>query len=74
MPSKQVKIFPNNKPWITKPVKDLINKKKGIFGTGNKEELKAAQKNLKHVIENEKRKYKSKIEDHFKRNNMKTVW
>ena len=74
IPTKQVKVFPNNKPWITKPVKNIINKKKGVFGKGDKAELKAVQKELKSVLAREKSNYKSKIEDHFKHNNMKKVW
>ena len=32
IPTKRIKVYPNNKPWITKRVKDVINKKKGLFG------------------------------------------
>ncbi|PIK53399.1 Anaphase-promoting complex subunit 7 [Apostichopus japonicus] len=34
VPTKQVKVYPNNKPWITSTVKSVINRKKGIFGRG----------------------------------------
>lgn len=30
--TKRVKRFPNNKPWITKEIKGIINRKKGEFG------------------------------------------
>ena len=30
VPKKIVKCFPNNKPWVTKELKDLLNKKKNI--------------------------------------------
>ena len=37
---KTVKICPNNKPWITKDLKKLLNEKKRLFYTGTKDEQK----------------------------------
>ena len=74
IPQKTVKVFPNNKPWITKAVKDVINKKKQIFGQGDNIKLKEVQKELKRAIKMEKEKYKTKIEHKFTQNNMKQVW
>ncbi|PIK33172.1 hypothetical protein BSL78_30013 [Apostichopus japonicus] len=34
VPTKQVKVYPNNKPWITSTVKSVINRKKGILAEG----------------------------------------
>ena len=73
-PPKQVKVFPNNKPWITANTKGIINKKKKAFGEGNTEALKLIQKELKCVIKREKTVYKNKIEAKFCQNNMKQVW
>ena len=39
IPCKEIKIFANNKPWITKKVKQIINRKKGLFRKGKSEEL-----------------------------------
>ena len=55
---KQIKIYPNNKPWITREVKSIINKKRGIFGHGNKDGLKVVQKELDEIIKKEKELYK----------------
>lgn len=33
-PTKKVAIFPNNKPWVTKDLKEILNKKKRVFYTG----------------------------------------
>ena len=74
IPSKRVKCFSNNKPWITKEIKGIINRKRGVYGRGNKEELKVVQKELNRAIKKEKQIYKEKIEDHFTDNNMKRVW
>ena len=74
IPTKQVKVFPNNKPWITKRVKEIINKKKGLFKKGDTNALKDVQKQLKRVIAEEKSVYRDKIEGLLTENNMKRVW
>ena len=74
VPTKCVKIFPNNKPWITSDIKAIINRKKEAFGKNDKEEFKKLQKELNRTIRKGKRDYKIKIENHFTQNNMKRVW
>ena len=74
IPVKHIKVFANNKPWITKNVKEIINRKKCIFGKGSAEELKGVNRELKRVIKQEKAKYKNKVEENFTGNNMKRVW
>lgn len=74
IPIKVVKVYPNNKPWITKRVKDVINQKKQAFGQGDKTKLKEVQKKLKQTIKIEKQAYRSKLEQKFTENNMKQVW
>ena len=49
VPKKEIKVYPNNKPWITSSVKSVINKKR-IFGQGDRNELKLIQKKLKECI------------------------
>ena len=71
---KHIKVYANNKPWITKNVKEIINRKKCIFGKGSVEELKGVNRELKRVIKQEKAKYKNKVEENFTENNMKRVW
>ncbi|KAJ8046645.1 hypothetical protein HOLleu_05396 [Holothuria leucospilota] len=74
VPTKRIKVYPNNKPWITKEVKSIINKKKQIFGQGDMENLKSVQKELDKILRREKDLYRRKIEKHFTENNMKHVW
>ena len=50
VPPMEVKLYPNNKPWMTKPIKPVINQKKCAFQRKDEEELKAVQKKLKQVI------------------------
>ena len=42
IPTKMVRIFPNNKPWITEALKKKINEKKIAFQS--KQDRKAVQK------------------------------
>lgn len=73
IPQKTVKMFPNNKPWITKTIKDIINRKKFAFLKNDKGEYRSVQKELKEGIRKEKEQYQNKIESHFTHNNMR-VW
>ena len=50
IPTKKVKCYPNNKPWINKDIKQLINRKNSIYKTGNREELKLIQKEINTAI------------------------
>lgn len=43
VPTKTVKVFSNNKPWITKALKSNLNEKKIAFNSGNKIESKLIQ-------------------------------
>ena len=43
---KTVKRYPNNKPYITKSIKECINRKRPAFKSGDKAGVQAAQKDL----------------------------
>ena len=51
-------MFPNNKPWITKRIKGIINRKKLEFQKNDKAEYRSVQKELKEEIPKEKEQYK----------------
>ena len=74
VPKKTIKLFSNNKPWVNREVKQVLNKKKIAFKNQNKEEIKQVQKELKWVIKRGKEEYKKKIEENFKENDMRRVW
>ncbi|KAI4893525.1 hypothetical protein NFI96_000274 [Prochilodus magdalenae] len=69
-----VRCFPNNKPWITSDVKDLLNQKKRAFNDGNWTELKRVQGELKVQLKEAKESYRKKVERKLQDNNMKEVW
>lgn len=74
IPQKKVKIFPNNKPWITKSLKATLNKKKIAFQTGNKTDRKSVQKVLVKEIKEQRKVYKEKVESQFQQGNMADAW
>ncbi|XP_062854835.1 uncharacterized protein LOC134318029 [Trichomycterus rosablanca] len=74
VPCKTVRCFPNNKPWITRDIKELLNKKKRAFRDGDREELKRVQGELKVRLKEAKESYRRKIEQKLQENNMREVW
>ncbi|KAI4899385.1 hypothetical protein NFI96_024544 [Prochilodus magdalenae] len=68
----QVLCFPNNKPWITKELKKLLNKKKQAFRMKDRELLKSVQKEL-NLREN-KEAYRRKLEGKLQQNKAMALW
>ena len=50
IPKKEVKCYPNNKPWVTKGLKETINKKKSALAKKDKLALKTVGNELKIQI------------------------
>jgi len=65
IPTKWVKEFPNNKPWLDKAVKDALHKKHNAFLHGEEEGTAEAKKEATYATKMAKLQYKSKIEDKF---------
>ena len=74
IPSKTIKIFPNNKPWISKSLKSTLNEKKIAFQTGDRQNRKQIQAKLRKELKEAKRKYKEKVEEGFQKGNMAEAW
>ncbi|KAI3354194.1 hypothetical protein L3Q82_018732 [Scortum barcoo] len=49
-PTRTVQSFSNSKPWITPDIKALLKEKRRAFVSGNKEELKSVQRELRRMI------------------------
>jgi len=48
IPPRTARCFPNNKPWITRDLKALLNNnKKAAFRSGDSDELSRVQRDLK---------------------------
>ena len=65
VPDRQVKVYPNNKPWITKELRALIHSKSAARKSGDRQALRKAQKELNSAIVCCKEKYKARIEEQF---------
>ncbi|TWW76503.1 hypothetical protein D4764_13G0011650 [Takifugu flavidus] len=74
VPTRTVQSFSNSKPWITPDIKALLKEKKRAFVSGNKEELKSAQKELRRQIRHKKDSYRRKMEHQLQQNNICGVW
>lgn len=74
IPSKTVTIYPNNKPWITKELKEILNKKKRIFFTGSALEKKEVNREVKRAIKTAKLQYKNKVEEKFITGDLRSAW
>ena len=73
VPCKSVKCYNNNKPWVTKDLKVLLNKKKSLIASKDKEQLRSVQKEINNVIAECKNNYKNKIERLFK-SDSRSAW
>lgn len=74
IPSKKVKIFPNNRTWVNKSVKSSILAKKNAFKKGSVTDLQSAMKNMKIEILRAKQNYKDKLEFNMSTNKMGSAW
>ena len=75
VPQKRIKLFPNNKPWLTKDMRQVIlDKKKLRSNNYSPQSLGLVNKEIKKKVRESKKAYKSKIEESFKANDMCSVW
>ena len=73
VPSKTVKCYANNKPWVTKELKALLNKKKQLLYNKDRPQLKIVQVEINKMIVDCKGNYKRKVECMFK-GDIKSAW
>ncbi|XP_056887462.1 polyhomeotic-like protein 2b isoform X4 [Takifugu flavidus] len=74
VPTSTVRSFSNSKPLITPDIKALLKEKKRAFVSGDKEELKTVQRELRRKIRQEKDNYRRKMENQLQQNNICGVW
>ncbi len=58
---KTVTVFPNNKMYITKEIKECLNRKKLAFNNKDKTELKLVQKELNGLLKEARKKHRDII-------------
>ena len=74
IPVRTLRCYPNNKPWITSDIKDLLNQKKRASQNGDGERWRNVQRELKKTLRLAKVEYKKKVERQLENNNTKEVW
>ncbi|KAK0145648.1 hypothetical protein N1851_015429 [Merluccius polli] len=73
IPQKTVKIYPNNKPYITRDIKDCIRRKKSAFKLSDTEGVRTAQKELNQHMRAARLQYKERAERDLSMNNSKKL-
>lgn len=74
LPDKTVKIYPNSRPWVSKFLRILLNKKRHAFKQGKLLEFKGLQKEVKFEIRRAKQTYKEEVEDELSSNSLGSAW
>ena len=72
--TKTIKIYNNNKPWFSRDIKEIINKKSEAFKNNDKVEMKKCHYDLQKAIKRAKLQYAKKLENKFNENNTRSVW
>ena len=74
LPTKTVKTYPNNKPWVSGKLKSLLNKKK--LAHIHKDEIakRDTQREIKRQIKIDKNTYKQKVEQNMALGNSRQAW
>ncbi len=74
VPTKTIRIYPNQKPWINSDIRSALSALTSAFKSGNTDDRKQASYDLRRSIKIAKRQYKSKVEEHFNNNNPRSMW
>jgi len=74
IPTKEIRVYPNNKPYVTKGIKEIINVRKVAFKEKDIRTLKQTERELKIKLNEAKEVHKKCLEKAFKINNSKKVW
>ncbi len=74
VPTKTIRIYPNQKPWINSDVRSALSAWTSAFKSGNTDDRKQASYDLRRSIKAAKRTYKYKVEEHFNNNNPRSMW
>ncbi|CAI5660153.1 unnamed protein product [Oreochromis niloticus] len=66
---KSIRVFPNQKPWMTSEVRSLLKARDATFRSGDRALYRAARADLKRAIKKAKSDHKRNIESHLSSNN-----
>ena len=68
---KEVKIYPNNKPWMSKEIKGLLKQKEQAARENDKQMKRTIQKEIDSLIRHGKQQFGKRIKNDFKAGNPK---
>lgn len=71
---KYIRIFPNQKPWMTSKVHCLLKKRNIAFRSGNEAQYSTARADLRRGIKEAKDDYRRKIEGYLEQDNSRSMW
>ncbi len=71
---KYIRIFPNQKPWMTSKVHCLLKKRNIAFRSGDEARYSTARADLRRGIKEAKDDYRRKIEVYLEQDNSRSMW
>ena len=71
---RETKIFPNNKPWVTKRLKCVLNEKKIAFMSGDLLKSFEKEKEIRKIIKEEKVAYRKHMEKQLRSGSPMQAW
>ena len=74
VPCRQVRVYPNQKPWLNCEVRSALSARSAAFRAGNTEEYKQSNYALRKSIRAAKRAYRVKVEAQFNTANTRSLW
>ncbi len=74
IPTKTIRIYPNQKPWINSGIRSALSARTSAFKSGNTDNWKQASYDLRRSIKAAKRQYINKVEEQFNNNNPRSMW
>ncbi len=74
VPTKTIRIYPNQKMWINSDVRSALSARTSAFKSRNTDNWKQASYDLRRSIKAAKRQYKNKVEEQFNNNNPRSMW
>ncbi len=74
VPTKTIRFYPNQKPWINSDVRSALSARTSAFKSRNTYDRKQASYDLRRFIKAAKQQYKNKVEEHFNNNNPRSMW
>nr|XP_008281790.1 PREDICTED: uncharacterized protein LOC103358552 [Stegastes partitus] len=69
-----IRVFANHKPWITPDNKTLLKEKRRVFKLGDRDQMKAVQRELRKKTREGKGSYRRRMEEQLQQKDVSGVW